>query len=679
MMGSGPGMMMRLSRDSVDSTVTRQRIRKGIVRRIIPYTRPYRGRLMILLIFTSIDAAVVAANPLILRAIIDDGILPRRVGVVVSLSLAVGGLAVADALAQWAQSWMSGRVGQGLVFDLRTEVFKQVQRQPLAFFTRAQTGSLVSRLNTDVIGAQQAITMLLTQLVSAVLTLALVLAAMFYLSWQVGVASVVVLPLFVLPGRVIGRRLQRYTRESMQLDAELGSLMNERFNVAGAILTKLYGRPDRESRLFTDRAGRVRDIGVITGVYARMMFVILGLVASLATALVYGLGGDLVIRNLLQIGSLVALAALLTRLYGPINQISSMQANVLTALVSFDRVFEVLDLKPLVAERPGALALPPPASVGGRTPEIEFDNVSFRYPAAKDVSLASLESVSLPMPERTEDAAVLREVSFAVPAGTLTALVGPSGAGKTTITHLVPRLYDPTSGTVRIRGCDLRDLTLQSVEDAIGVVTQDAHLFHDTIRGNLSYARVEATEKDLIQACKGAQIWDLISRLPNGLDTVVGDRGYRLSGGEKQRIALARLLLKAPSIVVLDEATAHLDSESEAAVQRALKTALAGRTSLVIAHRLSTIREADQILVLDEGQIRERGTHAELLEAGGLYAELYLTQFAGQATADDHEPQPASLPWHPAPAGSPVPSGYPDPPVGGPVFKTLKRKMGPGF
>jgi ATP-binding cassette subfamily B protein len=672
-------MNARMAGDgSGPNKVTRQQIKPGTAKRILPYAKPYRLSMLFLLVVTTFDAGVTAANPLILRRLIDSGIVPRQAGVVISLAILIGGLSIVDSLAMWAQSWASARIGQGLVFELRTKVFERVQQQPLAFFTRAQTGSLVSRLNTDVIGAQQAVTSLLTQLVSTSLTLVLVLFAMFFLSWQVGVAAVVVLPLFVLPGRLVGKKLQRYTRESMQLDAEMGSLMNERFNVAGAMLSKLYGRPRRELGLFADRAARVRDIGVTTAVYARMMFIVVSLIAALATALVYGLGGDLVIRNLLQIGSLVALATLLTRLYGPINALSSMQVNVLTALVSFDRVFEVLDLKPLVAERPGAAALPARASGTGVAPEIEFDKVLFRYPAAKDVSLASLESIALPMPERTDDTPVLREISFCAPAGKLTALVGPSGAGKTTITHLVPRLYDPVSGTVRIGGYDIRDLTLESLQDNIGVVTQDAHLFHDTIRGNLMYARPEATEQEVIEACKGAQIWDMISALPNGLETVVGDRGYRLSGGEKQRVALARLLLKAPSIVVLDEATAHLDSESEAAVQRALKTALAGRTSLVIAHRLSTIREADQILVVAEGQIRERGTHAELLEADGIYAELYRTQFAGQAAAVDPEPDtPKHLPWHPVtPDGVAIRTAYA--PGGVPIMGTIKRKAPPG-
>ncbi len=608
-------------------TVTRQQIKPGTVRRILPYVKPYRWTLGLVLIVTSLDAAITVANPLMLGLIIDKGILPRRVAVVVALSLTIAGLALLDALANYLQSWASARVGQGLIYDLRTEVFAHVQRQSLAFFTRSQTGSLVSRLNTDVVGAQQAVTTLLSQSVSTVLTLILVLAAMFYLSWQISLIALVLFPVFVFPAKLIGKRLQRLTREEMQLDAEIGSLMNERFNVAGAMLVNLYGRPEEEADQFASQAARVRDIATLTSVYGRTIFISITLFSSLVLALVFGLGGDLVISHAIQIGSLVALVTLMGRLYGPINQLSNMQVGVLVALVSFDRVFELLDLKPLVADRPSARAMParPPS------PEVEFDRVGFRYPAPGAVSLASLESVTLPAPEPGDDALVLSEVSFRAPAGKLTALVGPSGAGKTTITHLVPRLYDPGAGTVRIGGHDIRDLTLRSLRDTIGVVTQDAHLFHDTIRANLRYARPDADEQELIAACRAARIWDLISSLPGGLDTVVGDRGYRLSGGEKQRIALARLLLKAPSVVVLDEATAHLDSESEAAVQRALKTALAGRTSLVIAHRLSTIREADQILVIDEGRVRERGTHDELLASGGLYAELYRTQFAGQA------------------------------------------------
>jgi ATP-binding cassette subfamily B protein len=649
-----------------DPSVTRQRIKPGTVRKIFPYAKPYRWGIVLLMVVSVLDAIITASSPLLLKIIIDNGIVKHDKGLVLSLAAIVAGLAIIDAFVVLAQRFYSSKIGEGLIYDLRTKVFRHIQQQPIAFFTRTQTGSLVSRLNTDVIEAQQAISSLLTMVVSSLLSLVLVLAAMVYLSWQVTVIALILIPCFLLPARLIGRGLQRFTRESMQLNAEMGSLMNERFNVAGAMLVKLYGRPRDEADLFGNRAARVRNINVVTAVYGRVFFIAMTLLASLATALVYGLGGTMVISGAFQIGTLVALAALLGRLYGPINQLSGVQLSVLTALVSFDRVFEVLDLKPLIAERPDAAALP--AVEPGRTaPEIEFDEVAFRYPTASEIARASLESIALPSAERSGDqAVVLRDVSFHAPGGKLTALVGPSGAGKTTITHLVSRLYDPVSGTVRIDGHDLRDLTLDSLHGEIGVVTQDAHMFHDTIRGNLIFARPNATEDEVIEACRSAQIWDLISSLPNGLDTVVGDRGYRLSGGEKQRVALARLLLKAPSVVVLDEATAHLDSESEAAVQRALKTALAGRTSLVIAHRLSTIREADQILVIDGGEVRERGSHDELLARGGLYSELYHTQFARQSMDGN--------------GFAPTPPSPPDPPAdAAPVGPMRKRLGGGGF
>jgi ATP-binding cassette, subfamily B, bacterial len=615
-----------------DGSVTQQRLKKGSVRRIASYARPYRTSLILFLTATSLSAVVGVAVPLLLRTIV-NGILRRDTSLVLWIAGIALGLAVAGALLSVVQRWFSSRIGEGLIYDLRTQVFRHVQQQPVAFFTRAQTGSLVSRLNSDVIGAQQAITSTLSSVVSNVLSLILVLGTMLYLSWLVTVVSLVLLPVFVIPARLVGRRLQRLTRESMQLDAELGSTMTERFNVAGAILVKLFGRPDDEARVFAARAARVRDIGVVQAMYGGTLFIALSLLASVATAVVYGLGGGLVIHGAFQLGTLVALTALLGRLYGPITALSNVQVDVMTALVSFDRVFEVLDLEPLIAERPGAVPLARAAggAGAGAAPAIEFDHVSFRYPPASEVSLASLESIAVKVHERDAGPAdVLHDISFSAPSGQLTALVGPSGAGKTTITHLVARLYDPTGGAVRIGGQDLREVTLDSLHDVVGAVTQDAHMFHDTIRANLAYARPGASEQELIEACRSAQIWEMISLLPDGLDTVVGDRGYRLSGGEKQRLAIARLLLKAPSVVVLDEATAHLDSESEVAVQRALKTALTGRTSLVIAHRLSTIREADQILVIDAGQIRERGTHEELLASGGLYAELYHTQFARQ-------------------------------------------------
>jgi ATP-binding cassette subfamily B protein len=633
MYGRANMVMMRGFR--MDPSITKQKLKPGTIRRIAGYARPYRVHLAVFLLATVVDAVITVVNPLLLRQIIDHGILARNDQVVIVLACTVAAVSIFDAVLGFVIRWFSARIGEGLIYDLRTQVFDHVQRQPIAFFTRAQTGSLVSRLDGDVVGAQQAITSTLSGVISNLLSLILILITLFYLSWLVTVIALVMIPLFILPARLVGRRMQRLTRESMQLNAEMGSTMTERFNVAGAMLVKLFGRPREESSAFSSRAAKVRDIGVVTAMYGQVLFVSLTLLASLVTALVYGLGGTLVIRGTFQIGTLVALTALLGRVYGPITSLSSVQVNVMTALVSFDRVFEVLDLKPLIAEKPDAVPLPRTAAADGRgdlAPEIEFGDVSFRYPSASEVSLASLESIALPAPERRDaGTGVLHEVSFRAPSGQLTALVGPSGAGKTTITALAARLYDPNEGIVRIGGYDLRDVTQESLHDVVGVVTQDAHLFHDTIRANLTYARPAATELELIEACEAAQIWDLISGLPDGLDTVVGDRGYRLSGGEKQRVAVARLLLKAPSVVVLDEATAHLDSESEVAVQRALKTALAGRTSLVIAHRLSTIREANQILVVDAGRITERGTHEELLAAGGLYADLYHTQFASQA------------------------------------------------
>jgi ATP-binding cassette, subfamily B, bacterial len=621
---SGPSFGIRYIRDD---EITRQQVKQGTFKRILPYARRYRWPLVLLGMITAVDSSILVVSPLILRLIIDDGILRHRASVVITLSLAVAGLALIDAAATYVKSWYSAWIGESLVMELRTSVFAHVQRQPLAFFTRTQTGSLVSRLNNDINGTQQAVGLLLHRSVSMLLNLVLVLAAMFWLSWQLSLIALAVIPLFIMPGKLIAKRSQRLVREEMQLQAELSVMTTERSNVAGALLAKLYGRPEEEIRLFAGKAGRIRDLAVANSAWMQLLMVMVGLLAALVTALVYGLGGTLVIHDVFQLGTLVAFIALVSQLYGPLNTVSNLQVNVLTALVSFDRVFEILDLKPLIAERPSAHALPR----AQEAPSVEVEGVWFRYPAASEVSLPSLESFTLPAPEQASDAWVLRDVTFEAPAGKLTALVGPSGAGKTTITHLAPRLYDPVRGTVRIGGQDVRDLTMASLRDTVGVVPQDAHLFHDTIRANLLYARPGATEAELIEACEAARIWDLISSLPDRLDTVAGDRGYRLSGGEKQRVALARLLLKAPSVVVLDEATAHLDSESEVAIQRALKTALAGRTSLVIAHRLSTVRQADQILVVDDGQSRERGTHEELLAAGGLYADLYRTQFAPQA------------------------------------------------
>jgi len=618
---SAPGLWLRYREDAV----TRQQVRPGTARRVWPYLRRYRGPMVLLVFTTTVDSAIVVVIPLTLRLIIDDGILRHRESVIVTLALAIAGLALVSVGAGYVRAWYSDWIGASLVLELRAAVFRHILRQPLAFFTRAQTGSLVSRMD-DINETQRAVRVLTSESLSVVLNLVLVLAAMFWLSWQLSLIALAVIPLFVLPGKVAGKRSERLLRQEMQLQGELSAMMAERSDVSGALLAMLYGRPEEDAGLFTRKASRVRDLAVANVVNWELLVAFVALLVALVTALMYGLGGTLVIHGVFPVGTLVAFVALVSQLYGPLNEVAGLPLEIVTALVGFDRVFEILDLEPLITERPAAH----PLTATREAPGLEVAGVWFRYPAADEVSLASLEPAGRPGPERP-DAWVLRDVTFQVPAGRLTALVGPSGAGKTTITHLVPRLYDAVRGAVRIGGLDVRDLTLESLRSVVGVVPQDPYLFHDTIRANLLYARPSATEKELTGACQAARIWELISSLPDGLDTIAGDRGYRFSGGEKQRLALARLLLKAPSVVVLDEATAHLDSESEAAIQRALATALAGRTSLVIAHRLSTVRAADQILVVDGGQIAERGTHDELLAAGGVYAGLYRTQFAPQA------------------------------------------------
>jgi ATP-binding cassette, subfamily B, bacterial len=631
-MGGGGqfGSVMRSMRR--DDSVTSQHVTKGTARRMVQFARPYRAILLWFLVLVVIDAVIGVINPLLFRSIIDKGIPEHNKSLILGLALVAAVLALVDTALSIGIRWVSAKVGEGLIFDMRSKVFEHIQKMPIAFFTRTQTGALISRLNNDVIGAQQAFTDTLSSVVSNIISVTLVLIVMFALSWQITLISLIILPVFVLPAKRVGRRLSIITRESYGLNAQMNNTMTERFNVSGALLVKLFGRPAQERDEFEQKAGRVRDIGVTQAMYARFFIAALTLTAALATAVVYGWGGIQVVNGTLQLGTVVALAAYLTRLYGPLTALSNVQIDVMTALVSFDRVFEVLDLPPMIQDRPDARAIPAGPA------RIEFDHVDFRYPAADEVSLASLESVAVL--DTTVSQQVLFDVTFTAEPGQLVALVGPSGAGKTTVSQLLPRLYDVRSGAIRINGLDVRDATSTSLTSTIGVVTQDAHLFHDTIRGNLLYAKPDATEGELEAALAGAQIATMVSSLPDGLDTVVGDRGYRLSGGEKQRIAIARILLKAPEVMVLDEATAHLDSESEAAVQQALATALHGRTSLVIAHRLSTVREADVILVLDHGRIVERGRHDELLADGGQYAELYRIQFERQESGGSGDPDP---------------------------------------
>ena len=624
--GTGPAGGGGLRRSfSRDDAIRSQSLRPGIVRRIARFAEPYHGQLAVFLALILLGAVLTAAVPLIYRSIIDDGILRGDTNLVVWLAVLLALLALVDGgLSLW-QRWLSARVGEGLIFDMRTRVFAHFQRMPIAFFTRTQTGALVSRLNSDVLDAQRAFTDTFSSVVGNVVSVAITIVAMAILSWQLTLVALVLLPVIIVPAHWVGRRLQAITRESYDLNAAMTATMVERFNVAGALLVKLFGRPERETRSFEDKAGRVRDIGVTRAVYTKLFSAALVFTAALATALVYGWGGVLAATGGLQVGTLVALTAYLNRLYGPLTALSNVQVDIMTALISFDRVFEVLDLEPMVAEKPGAMDIP----AGPAT--IVFDRVSFADPRPEEVSLASLESVAVL--DQSPSQQVLFDISFVALPGQLVALVGPSGAGKTTISHLIPRLYDVRSGSVCINGVDVREASFESIHRTVGVVTQDAHLLHDTIRANLLFAKPSASDAEIDHALRAAQIMPLVESLPDGLETLVGERGYRMSGGEKQRLALARHLLKAPDIVVLDEATAHLDSESEAAMQRALETALAGRTSIVIAHRLSTVREADQILVIDRGRIVERGTHLELLATEGLYAELYRTQFEGQTAS----------------------------------------------
>ncbi len=606
-----------------DPSVVKQKVKPGTMRRTLSYARPYSGLLGLFLAVVIVDASITIINPLLFRQIINNGILKGNAPLIIHFAVIAGCLGLFDGGLGLAQTFLSSKIGAGIVLSLRNRLFEHIQRMPLAFFTRTQTGALVTRLNTDVQGARTAFTDILSNVVGNFITVLLILGAMFVLSWRITLGALVLLPVFVLPARFWGRKVQAITRETYDLAGKMNTLMVERFNVAGALLSKLFGRPADDARAFGEKAARVSDISIRLAIYSRLFFTALAVVATVASALAFGWGGVLAVHHVLDVGTVVALTAYLARLYAPLVGLSNVQVSVMTALVSFDRVFEVLDLPPMIQESAAAVPIPAgPAS-------IEFDHVAFRYPAAAEVSLASLESVAVPdkRPQKT----ILHDISFEIAPGRLTALVGPSGAGKTTITHLIPRLYDAQSGSVRISGVDVRDLQLASLNRRIGVVTQDAHLFHDTIRANLVYAKPDASDEEMRLALRDARILDLVESLPDKLETLVGERGYRFSGGEKQRLAIARLLLKAPDIVILDEATAHLDSESEAAIQRAMETALTGRTSIVIAHRLSTILKADEILVVQNGRIVQRGSHAALLAEPGIYTELYQRQFAEAA------------------------------------------------
>jgi ATP-binding cassette subfamily B protein len=615
----GRGMRKFMGSFNKDPNLKNARIERKTFKRILSFAAPYKNFLIIFLVLIVLDAAIGVVNPLLYKQIIDNGILAKNTELIVRIAILVAFLSLMDGILSFAQRFFSARIGEGLIFDMRTKVFSHIQQMPIAFFTRTQTGALVSRLNNDVLGAQEAFTDVLSTVIGNAISVILILIAMLFLSWQLTLVALLLLPLFLVPAQWFGRHLAGITRESYSLNAEMNTTMIERFNVAGALLAKLFGNPKTEDKFFQDKARRVRDIGVSQAIYTRIFFISLTLTASLATAIIYGWGGILAVQKVLDVGTVVALTAYLNRLYQPLTALSNIQVDVMTALVSFERVFEVLDLPPMIAEKVHAKKI----ARGGAT--LVFDHVSFRYPSADEISLASLESVATL--DKTKSVEVLTDISFTVKPGQMVALVGPTGAGKTTIIQLAARLYDAREGSVKINNIDVRDATLDSVYQVVGMVTQDPHMFHDTIRANLLYAKPDATDEEIMNAIQGAQIAHLIEKLPNGLDTMVGERGYRLSGGEKQQLAIARLLLKAPDIVILDEATAHLDSESERAVQQALQTALSGRTSLVIAHRLSTILNADNILVINRGKIVEHGRHEELLAKNGLYADLYKTQF----------------------------------------------------
>ncbi|MFN2488728.1 MAG: ABC transporter ATP-binding protein [Actinomycetota bacterium] len=608
---------------------------RAVMRRVWDFVRPYHRRVYAYLVIIAVSSGVAVLPPLVFRRLIDVaipagdlGAINLLAGLALFLSLAAAGLTLLGGM-------IAVRIGEGLIYDLRSALYDHVQRMPIAFFTRTQTGALISRLNNDVIGAQQAVTSTLSTAVSSTLGLVFTLGAMLALDWGITALALLLVPVYLLVSRRVGRLVQRLARHQMEMNARMNTVMTERFNVAGALLVKLFGRPTDEARDFRARAGEVRDAGVRRSFLSRTFGVSLSAIAAVGTAAVYFFGARAVVQGSFTIGTMVAFAAYLQRLYSPITDLTTTRVDLLSALVSFERVFEVLDAPLAIEESPHAVVLDRSA---GR---VELDDVWFRYPAAEEHTIASLEEESEVALNKDASDWVLHGVSLVAESGTMTALVGPSGAGKTTLSQLIPRLYDVTYGAVLIDGQDVLELRLQSLADAVGMVSQDAHLFHDSIVANLRYVRPSATDEDIVAACRAARIHDVVAALPDGYDTVVGERGYRLSGGEKQRLAIARVLLKAPAIVILDEATAHLDSESEAHIQRALASALRGRTSIVIAHRLSTIRAADQILVVDEGRIVERGRHEELIGSGGLYSELYETQFAPAASASTRE-EPAS-------------------------------------
>ena len=616
--GGGGGNRAALRSLTRDQSVKNVKLKDGTIRRIWQFAKPFKFYLACFLVTVVVDSLLTVAAPLLLKSLIDNGVIPHKGRLVTELALIVGFIAIIDMLTNLTGRWFSARIGEGLIFQMRSQVFEHVQRQSIAFFTRTQTGALISRINSDVIGAQNAFTDTLSGVISNILTLSLVAGAMLVLSWQITLLALALLPLFLFPTKWVGKKIADLTRDSFNINAEMSSTMTERFNVSGALLVSLYGEPETERKSFSGKARKVADIGIEVAMLNRIFLLSITSVAAIATAIAYGIGGHLAISGAITVGSLLAITTLLARLYGPLTSLSNVRVDVMTAFVSFERVFEVLDLEPMVQDAPGAINLP------DQIPSVRFDHVHFSYPTADQISLASLELVA--KKEIVDSGVVLDDVSFYCEPGSFTAIVGPSGAGKSTISGLVPRLYDVTSGAIEISDIDIRNVSLASLRKTIGVVTQDSHMFHDTISANLKYAKSDATLEEMVEACKAAQIWGFIQTLPNGLETIVGERGHRLSGGEKQRLAIARLLLKSPSIVILDEATAHLDSENEALVQAALEVALKGRTSIVIAHRLSTIQSADQIVVLEKGRVVEIGKHQELVDRRGLYFELYQRQ-----------------------------------------------------